>query len=92
MGACMSSHAPATPGPEARVFVKRSMESALLPAAERLQSSVDGSSTAVVDGPWKAVMNRVVPCCTLLKGAAPLSRRASKIQWQVHVKCMSSTC
>lgn len=77
----MSLAAPAMSGTEAPISVP--MKSAVLPAVERLQSGEIGPIAAATDDAWKAVLDRVVPCCVVLKGAAPVLRRTI---------CQLSTC
>ena len=63
---------PAMSGTEAPISVP--MKSAVLPAVERLQSGELGPIAAATDDAWKAVLDRVVPCCVVLKGAALVLR------------------
>ena len=48
----------------------------MLPAAEHMHSGEFGPTAAATDDAWKAVLDRVVPCCVVLKGAAPVPRRS----------------
>ena len=64
-------------GTEAPIAVDSPMKSAVLPAVERLQSGELGPIAAATDDAWKAVLDRVVPSCVVLKGAAAVPRRTT---------------
>ena len=83
-------------GTEAPIAVDSPMKSAVLPAVERLQSGELGPIAAATDDAWKAVLDRVVPCCVVLKGAAPelrctICQLSSSEMWPAPVPSCSQS-